>query len=76
MSAVESKFDPKDMVFRHLGPSGLKVSVLSLGGWLTYGGTQKGNIVKDCLEAAWNNGINFFVSQSSRITRHAQMSLH
>jgi len=58
--AVESKFDPKDMVFRHLGPSGLKVSVLSLGGWLTYGGTQKGNIVKECLQAAWDHGINFF----------------
>merc|ERR1711939_1041000 len=55
-----SKFDPKDMVFRHLGPSGLKVSVLSLGGWLTYGGTQKGSIVKDCLQAAWDHGINFF----------------
>ena len=34
--------------------------MLSLGGWLTYGGTQKGNIVKDCLETAWNHGINFF----------------
>ena len=33
---------------------------MSLGGWLTYGGTQKGNIVKDCLETAWNHGINFF----------------
>ena len=30
------------------------------GGWLTYGGTQKGNIVKDCLQAAWDHGINFF----------------
>lgn len=60
MAAVESKFDPKDMIFRHLGPTGLKVSVLSLGGWLTYGGTQKGNIVKECLETAWNQGINFF----------------
>ncbi|KAF2234426.1 Aldo/keto reductase [Viridothelium virens] len=58
--AVESKYDPKDMIFRHLGPSGLKVSVFSLGGWLTYGGTQKGNIVKECLQAAWDNGINFF----------------
>ena len=47
-------------MFRHLGPTGLKVSVLSLGGWLTYGGTQKGNIVKECLEAAWSHGINFF----------------
>jgi len=58
--AVRSAFDPKDMVFRHLGPTGLKVSVLSLGGWLTYGGTQKGNIVKECLQTAWDHGINFF----------------
>lgn len=60
MPAVESKFDPKDMEFRRLGPAGLKVSVFSLGGWLTYGGTQKGNIVKECMQAAWDNGINFF----------------
>lgn len=46
--------------FRHLGPTGLKVSVLSLGGWLTYGGTQKGEIVKKCLQAAWDHGINTF----------------
>lgn len=58
--AVRSAFDPKDMQFRHLGPTGLKVSVLSLGGWLTYGGTQNGNIVKECLQSAWDHGINFF----------------
>jgi voltage-dependent potassium channel beta subunit len=58
--AVRSAYDPKNMVFRHLGPSGLKVSLFSLGGWLTYGGTQKGSIVKECLQAAWDNGINFF----------------
>lgn len=57
---VKSAFDPKEMQFRHLGPTGLKVSVLSLGGWLTYGGTQKGEIVKKCLEAAWSHGINTF----------------
>ncbi|KPM36049.1 putative voltage-gated potassium channel subunit beta [Neonectria ditissima] len=60
MSAVKSMFDPKDMQFRHLGPTGLKVSVLSLGGWLTYGGTQKGDIVKQCLQTAWDHGINTF----------------
>jgi aryl-alcohol dehydrogenase-like predicted oxidoreductase len=38
----------------------MKVSVLSLGGWLTYGGTQKGSIVKDCMQAAWDHGINTF----------------
>jgi aryl-alcohol dehydrogenase-like predicted oxidoreductase len=41
MPVVESKFDPKDMEFRRLGPAGLKVSVFSLGGWLTIGGTVK-----------------------------------
>jgi voltage-dependent potassium channel beta subunit len=48
------------MQFRRLGPAGLKVSVFSLGGWLTYGGTQKGSVVKDCMQAAWDNGVNFF----------------
>jgi len=60
MAAVRNEFDPKDMIFRHLGPTGLKVSILSLGGWLTYGGTQKGNIVKECMKTAWEHGINFF----------------
>lgn len=60
MCAAKSMFDPKDMQFRHLGPTGLKVSVLSLGGWLTYGGTQKGDIVKQCLQTAWDHGINAF----------------
>lgn len=54
---VRSAYDPKDMKFRYLGPTGLKVSVFALGGWLTYGGTQKGSIVKDILQAAWDNGI-------------------
>jgi len=58
--AVRSAYDPKDMVFRHLGPTGLKVPIFSLGGWLTYGGTQKGDIVKQCLQAAWEHGINMF----------------
>ncbi|KAF1949090.1 voltage-gated potassium channel subunit beta-1 channel subunit beta-1 [Byssothecium circinans] len=48
------------MEFRRLGPAGLKVSVFSLGGWLTYGGNQKGNVVKECMEAAWSHGVNFF----------------
>ncbi len=60
MTSVKTAYDPKDMQFRHLGPTGLKVSVLSLGGWLTYGGTQKGEIVKKCLETAWSHGINTF----------------
>lgn len=54
---VRSAYDPKDMKFRYLGNTGLKVSVFSLGGWLTYGGTQKGSVVKEILQTAWDSGI-------------------
>lgn len=30
--------DLPEMEYRYLGPSGLQVSAISLGGWLTYGG--------------------------------------
>ena len=39
-------FDPKNMRFRRLGNSGLRVPVFSLGGWLTIGGTVVGDPVK------------------------------
>ena len=37
MAATKSD-DVPEMEYRFLGRSGLKVSALSLGGWLTYGG--------------------------------------
>ncbi|KKF96107.1 putative voltage-gated potassium channel subunit beta [Ceratocystis platani] len=48
------------MKYRFLGRSGLQVSVLSLGGWLTYGGhvDQEGTL--ECMKAAYDAGVNFF----------------
>ena len=57
---VPTAYDPKDMKFRYLGNTGLQVSVFSLGGWLTYGGTQKGSIVKEILKTAWDHGVQTF----------------
>ncbi|KAL5533597.1 hypothetical protein ACEPAG_57 [Sanghuangporus baumii] len=54
------EYDPKGMPFRRLGPSGLRVPVFSLGGWLTFGGTVKGDPVKEIIKTAYENGINFF----------------
>ncbi|KAI0323021.1 Aldo/keto reductase [Amylostereum chailletii] len=48
------------MPFRRLGSSGLRVPVFSLGGWLTLGGTVKGDPVKDIVKTALENGINMF----------------
>ncbi|KAJ3023125.1 UNVERIFIED_CONTAM: hypothetical protein HDU68_008767 [Siphonaria sp. JEL0065] len=48
------------MEYRYLGRSGLKVSVLSLGGWVTYGGQVGEDIAEQCMKEAYDNGINFF----------------
>ncbi|KAI0110206.1 Aldo/keto reductase [Daldinia grandis] len=75
MPAVRSAYDPKDMQFRHLGPTGLKVSVLSLGGWLTYGGTEKGEIVKKCLQTAWDHGINTFDTAETYASGESELEM-
>jgi len=57
------RFEPKNMLFRYLGDTGLKVSVLGLGGWLTYGsdgGVKEIDQTAECLQEAWDHGINFF----------------
>jgi len=57
---VKQEFNPKNMPFRRLGPSGLRVPVFSLGGWLTLGGTVIGDPVKEIVKVAFDNGINMF----------------
>ncbi|QHW33002.1 aldo/keto reductase [Paenibacillus rhizovicinus] len=48
------------MQYRKLGGSGIKVSEISLGSWLTYGGyVEKQNAVQ-AIEKAYDLGINFF----------------
>lgn len=48
------------MEYRHLGKSGLQVSALSLGAWVTYGHQVGEEIAYQCMEAAFNAGVNFF----------------
>lgn len=57
---VKREFNAKNMLFRRLGPSGLRVPVFSLGGWLTLGGTVLGDPVKDIIRTAFDAGINMF----------------
>jgi len=48
------------MEYRFLGRSGLKVSALSLGAWVTYGGQVGEDVTYDCMKAAYEAGVNFF----------------
>src|SRR5215207_9640852 len=49
-----------DMQYRRLGRSGLKVSVLSFGSWVTFGSQLDVGLARDCLAAAHDAGVNFF----------------
>ena len=48
------------MQYRRLGKSGLKVSALSLGAWITYGGQVGEQVADECMTAAYEAGVNFF----------------
>jgi voltage-dependent potassium channel beta subunit len=48
------------MEYRFLGRSGLKVSALSLGAWVTFGGQVGEEVAFDCMTAAYEAGVNFF----------------
>jgi len=48
------------MRYRHLGRSGLKVSELSLGSWITFGKQIEDSVAENLMAAAYDRGINFF----------------
>ncbi|WP_058308952.1 aldo/keto reductase family protein [Gracilibacillus massiliensis] len=48
------------MQYRHLGNTGLKVSEISLGSWLTYGGYVEEQKAEASIDKAYDLGINFF----------------
>jgi aryl-alcohol dehydrogenase-like predicted oxidoreductase len=48
------------MEFRYLGNSGLKISEITYGNWLTHGSQVENDTAKDCVTAALDAGITTF----------------
>ncbi len=48
------------MNYRRMGKRGLKLSELSLGAWVTYGGQVGQEVAEKCMVAAYEAGVNFF----------------
>ena len=48
------------MLYRRLGSSGLKVSALSFGAWVTFGKQIKDTAATKLLHTAYGAGVNFF----------------
>ncbi|MHA1984777.1 MAG: aldo/keto reductase family protein [Candidatus Hodarchaeales archaeon] len=47
------------MKYRNMGKHGIRLSEVSLGGWLTYGNSVEQDITGKCIHEAFNQGINF-----------------
>lgn len=50
------------MDYRRLGSAGLKLSALSLGSWVTFGGQVGEEVAVKCMSIAYDQGVNFFDS--------------
>lgn len=48
------------MEYRNLGKSGVKISEVGLGSWLTYGNATEDDAAVQCVHRAYALGINFF----------------
>src|SRR5687768_3640573 len=48
------------MRYREIGRSGLRVSAVGLGSWLTYGGTVDEATARECIAHAYDHGVTFF----------------
>ncbi len=49
-----------EMPYRRVGTSGLKVSALSFGAWVTFGNQVGSDTARDLMHAAYAAGVNFF----------------
>ncbi len=48
------------MEYRRLGKSGLQVSALSFGSWVTFGAQVDDGVAEQCMKLAYETGVNFF----------------
>jgi voltage-dependent potassium channel beta subunit len=60
------------MQYRRLGSSGLQLSALSFGAWLTFGNQVPRSECRNLVAAAWDHGINFFDNAESYANGEAE----
>jgi len=61
------------MEYRYLGRSGLQISALSLGAWVTIGGQVDEDTSYECMKLAYDAGVNFFDNAESYAHGNAEI---
>ncbi len=67
--------DDAPMTYRRLGDTGLKVSAVSLGSWLTFGSSVADETTAKCVAVARDHGINFFDTADIYARGDAELAL-
>jgi aryl-alcohol dehydrogenase-like predicted oxidoreductase len=61
------------MEYRRLRRSGLQVSALSLGSWLTFGKQIPDEVAGQLMEIAYEAGVNFFDNAETYANEHSEI---
>ena len=63
------------MEYRFLGKSGLKVSAISYGSYVTFNGQFGEDVAYDCMVAAYDAGVNFFDNAEAYADGEAELMM-
>lgn len=63
------------MEYRFLGKSGLKVSAISYGAYVTFNGQFGEDVAYDCMVAAYEGGVNFFDNAEAYADGEAELMM-
>jgi voltage-dependent potassium channel beta subunit len=61
------------MEYRRLGQSGVQVSALSLGSWVTFGQQITDEVASDLMKTAYDGGVNFFDNAEAYASGRSEM---
>ena len=61
------------MRYRRLGSAGIRLSELSLGAWVTYGGQVGEETSMKCMSKAYDLGVNFFDNAEAYANGNAEV---
>eukprot|EP01089_Gocevia_fonbrunei_P001944 TRINITY_DN1188_c0_g1_i2.p1 TRINITY_DN1188_c0_g1~~TRINITY_DN1188_c0_g1_i2.p1 ORF type:complete len:361 (-),score=89.44 TRINITY_DN1188_c0_g1_i2:99-1181(-) len=62
-----------DMEYRYMGKTGIKLSVISIGAWVTFGNNVDDDLAYKCLKTAFDAGCNFFDNAEAYMNGKAEV---
>ncbi|XP_061818349.1 voltage-gated potassium channel subunit beta-2 isoform X2 [Nerophis lumbriciformis] len=75
LSLADCEVDRSAMTYRNLGKSGLRVSCLGLGTWVTFGSQISDEMAENLMTVAYENGVNLFDTAEVYASGRAEITL-